>query len=101
MSENEITTVEAKEVPALPMGELLGDMSKLKATIAEKAYGIAVSELASWMVAQTAGRDLNKAREEIKRRATDSRFAEKAIYAKPIGNGKEVTGPSIWLLKQL
>ena len=100
MSE-EITVVEAREIQAPSMGSLLGDMSKLKATIAEKAYGIAVSELASWMVAQTAGRDLEKVKEEIKRRAADSRFAEKAIYEKPIGNGKSVIGPSIWLLKQL
>lgn len=99
--ENEIVTVESRQLPALPMGEMLGDMSRLKATIMEKAHSVAVSELASWMVAQTAGRDLATARAEIKRRSADSAFAEKAIYEKPIGGGKFLTGPSIWLLKQL
>lgn len=83
--------------PALPAI----DMSKMRASIAVQAVSKATELVSSLTAAQMLGRNLDLIKEDIKRRAQIPEFYEKAIYDKPQGNGKTVTGPSVWLLKQL
>lgn len=83
--------------PALPAI----DINKMRASIAVQAVSRATELVSSLTAAQMLGRNHDLIKEDIKRRAQIPEFYEKAIYDKPQGGGKIVSGPSVWLLKQL